>query len=512
MEGCKGGVVHSNWGEQDVLQWWSCSSRSWGDHWQHFPFEAAWHFFPCLFAENLRFEVQFGHVEIGIVCSIFPYILGWYSWSGRNVYIVTGIARQLCFQRGVPNYWWWFQCMYWTCFKKWWCWLGWMLRLWWAQCSGHVARTMGHAKWTLHCQQAKTNPPDWRQLDLQAFKWRNFDSNRFHSFGPANSFWQYLEWLRHTDRFGSSLCALHFSFQYLACCTESKITKNEKLGTHLGWRWTSGQISSWNTTEVFYLKGALQWVRTNFVEGWDTWWQMFPDFFGISGFRWTSKAPIAKAFGTRLRGTSDVIIADSDITSRRDSCMEIIKIGGVIEEFGKMERNFPTSCNSGPASSGATSSKWICKYVGSWNKFLVAVPTKWWQLPPCFQRTIGIRMNCWWQSNDWRLTNLLMKKGLLQSCYILLLTISSTAFWDFSMAWCILRKCLLTGAKLFSICCQNMVVRRFLLSIGPLQASAFCTRRLLIWFWVVWSLSWKLPSPKNNMDFDPDSIWWQQIW
>ena len=72
MEGCKGRVVHSDGGEQDVLQWWPCSSGSWGDHWQHFPFEAAWHFFPCLLAENLRFEVQFGHVEIGSVCNIFP--------------------------------------------------------------------------------------------------------------------------------------------------------------------------------------------------------------------------------------------------------------------------------------------------------------------------------------------------------------------------------------------------------------------------------------------------------
>ena len=29
--------------------------------------------------------------------------------------------------------------------------LGWMLRNWRAQCSGHAARTMGHAKWSLHC-------------------------------------------------------------------------------------------------------------------------------------------------------------------------------------------------------------------------------------------------------------------------------------------------------------------------------------------------------------------------
>ena len=125
----------------------------------------------------------------------------------------------------------------------------------------------------------------------------------------------------------------------------------------------------------------------------------------------------------------------------------------------------------------------------------------WRQLPLCFQRTIGIRMNCWWQSNDWKLTNLLMRKGLLQSCYILLLTTSSTDFWDFSMVWCILRNDLLTGAKLFSICCQNMAVRRFLLSIGPLQASAFCTRRLLIWFWVVLEPFLEAAQPEEQRGF-----------
>ena len=49
---------------------------------------------------------------------------------------------------------------------------------------------------------------------------------------------------------------------------------------------------------------------------------------------------------------------------------------------------------------------------------------------------------------------------------------------EFSMASSILQKYPLPGAKLFSICCQNMAVRRFLLSTGPLKASAFCTRHL----------------------------------
>ena len=57
----------------------------------------------------------------------------------------------------------------------------------------------------------------------------------------------------------------------------------------------------------------------HFVGRWDTWWQILPDFFGIAGLGWTSKAPIAKAFGTRLRGISQVFIADSDITSTRVS-------------------------------------------------------------------------------------------------------------------------------------------------------------------------------------------------
>ena len=87
--------------------------------------------------------------------------------------------------------------------------------------------------------------------------------------------------------------------------------------------------------------------------------------FGFSGFGWTSKAPIAKAFGPTWRGTSEVVIADSDIISTRVSCMEVIKIRRVFKEFEPIERNFPTSCNTGPASSGATSSKWICKYVGT---------------------------------------------------------------------------------------------------------------------------------------------------
>ena len=33
-----------------------------------------------------------------------------------------------------------------------------------------------------------------------------------------------------------------------------------------------------------------------------------------------------------------------------------------------------------------------------WNKFLLEVPTTWWQLPLCCERTISIRRNCWWQS------------------------------------------------------------------------------------------------------------------
>ena len=67
---------------------------------------------------------------------------------------------------------------------------------------------------------------------------------------------------------------------------------------------------------------------------------MLPEFFGILGFAWTWEAPIAMGFGTSLRGTSEVVIADSDITSTRVSCMEIIKIRGIMKEFGEGKR-FP---------------------------------------------------------------------------------------------------------------------------------------------------------------------------
>ena len=86
------------------------------------------------------------------------------------------------------------------------------------------------------------------------------------------------------------------------------------------------------------------------------------------------KGSDCKGVWHKTAGISGVVIADSDITSARVSCMQVIKIGGVIEELGKMERNFPTSCNGGPAS-------------------LLVVRMKGWQLPR-FQRTIGIRMSC----------------------------------------------------------------------------------------------------------------------
>jgi len=90
--------------------------------------------------------------------------------------------------------------------------------------------------------------------------------------------------------------------------------------------------------------------------------------------------------------------------------------------------------------------------------------------------------------NDWHKDEPLMahksadEKRLLRCC-ILLLTTFLIAFWTFSLvltALCILHTYPLIGAKLLSICCQTMAVRRFLLSTGPLRASAFCTKRLLI--------------------------------
>ena len=176
MEGCKRKVLHSDWGERDVLQWWPCSSRSWVHHWQHFPFATAWHFFPCLLADNLSFEVHFGHVHI----------LGWCFWSGRNVNIVTSIAKQLCFQRGVPNSWWWFQCMHWTSFKKWWCWLGWMLRLRWTQCSGHVAG-MANRQWRTHQIEDSSTCRRWRngtltQIDFTVLDRRTLFHNTWSDY------------------------------------------------------------------------------------------------------------------------------------------------------------------------------------------------------------------------------------------------------------------------------------------------------------------------------------------
>lgn len=42
----------------------------------HFPFAIARHPSPYLLTENFRLEVQLEHVEMGIVGSIFPHIVG----------------------------------------------------------------------------------------------------------------------------------------------------------------------------------------------------------------------------------------------------------------------------------------------------------------------------------------------------------------------------------------------------------------------------------------------------
>ena len=66
---------------------------------------------------------------------------------------------------------------------------------------------------------------------------------------------------------------------------------------------------------------------------------MFPDFFGIARFgKNTTKAPIVKAFGTTLRGTSEVVIPDSDI--REFGPMENHKL------IPKKNRSLQTSTNT----------------------------------------------------------------------------------------------------------------------------------------------------------------------
>lgn len=140
---------------------------------------------------------------------------------------------EVLLDRGVPSFWWGSQRLHWMWVRKWWCWLVWIFLLCRPQCSGHVDCTMANAngKWHLQCQGSKANQPDWRQLEFQVFKGRNFHSNRFHDFGPSNCFWQHLQWQCRTHR------------------TESKnaINNEKKLGACWGRRQTSGQISARNT-------------------------------------------------------------------------------------------------------------------------------------------------------------------------------------------------------------------------------------------------------------------------
>ena len=149
--------------------------------------------------------------------------------------------------------------------------------------------------------------------------------------------------------------------------------------------------------------------------------------------------------------------------------MKIIKIRGVIKEFGTMDisRHHATVFRQVLEQPQAQMNLQICwkEFVDSLDEVMAAAPLL--------------------SENDWHKDELLMAhksadEKRLQRCRILLLTTFLIAFWNISLALCTLHKYPLIGAKLLSICCQNMAVRGFLLSTGPLRASAFCTKRLLI--------------------------------
>ena len=224
----------------------------------------------------------------------------------------------------------------------------------------------------------------------------------------------------------------------------------------------------------YYWSWKTALVASHCYRCWDTWWQTFPDFCGISGFRWTSEAPIAKAFGTRLRGTSEVILADSDITSTRVSRMKIIKIRGVIKEFGTMVIS----------RLHATVFRQVLQHNFKQSEFASTSDS-----PDEVMVTAPLLSENDWHKNEILMAHKSADKKRLQRCCILLLTTFLIAFYIFSKALCTLHKCPLIGAKLLS-------------NPGPWT----CRFGLSVWGTQGWPWPWHLSKVFDRIHWL--SLWW----